>query len=285
MFERTFGQFVRVLVDMDLSQPLKYKVLVERKGYAFFVDFDYENLPPFCTHCNTVGHHLGNCKKIKTGESVESKKQDARQNVNLKTNQVFVQTKDGRSDKNKDKEVIDIEASAEREEANRKKQERILDQEGSSSKTNDVDLLKEQDMVLEQELNEQHQNIMVARVNDDGSSTGSEFVDETQTNLVTDSMDEDESIETPAQLQVALVSSADTNKKNMNFLKESWNNMAENVNEEAGLLAILEKETVSTDDDGFQIQMSKHQKKTQRKKQINRENYATRSRGSNKPFK
>lgn len=215
----------------------------------------------------------------------KAKKQDARQNVNLKTNQVFVQTKDGRSDKNKDKEVIDIEASAEREEANRKKQERILDQEGSSSKTNDVDLLKEQDMVLEQELNEQHQNIMVARVNDDGSSTGSEFVDETQTNLVTDSMDEDESIETPAQLQVALVSSADTNQKNMNFLKESWNNMAENVNEEAGLLAILEKETVSTDDDGFQIQMSKHQKKTQRKKQINRENYATRSRGSNKPFK
>lgn len=173
MFERTFVQFVRVLVDMDLSQPLKYKVLVERKGYAFFVDFDYENLPPFCTHCNTVGHHLGNCKKIKTGESVESKKQDARQNVNLKTNQVFVQTKDGRSDKNKDKEVIDIEASADREEAHRKKQERLLDQEGSSSKTNPANLLKEQDMVLEQELNEQHQNIMVARVNDDGSSTGS----------------------------------------------------------------------------------------------------------------
>lgn len=103
----------------------------------------------------------------------KAKKQDARQNVNLKTNQVFVQTKDGRSDKNKDKEVIDIEASAEREEANRKKQERILDQEGSSSKTNPANLLKEQDMVLEQELNEQHQNIMVARVNDDGSSTGS----------------------------------------------------------------------------------------------------------------
>lgn len=227
----------------------------------------------------------GIVRKSKLVNQWKAKKQDARQNVNLKTNQVFVQTKDGRSDKNKDKEVIDIEASAEREEANRKKQERILDQEGSSSKTNDVDLLKEQDMVLEQELNEQHQNIMVARVNDDGSSTGSEFVDETQTNLVTDSMDEDESIETPAQLQVALVSSADTNKKNMNFLKESWNNMAENVTEEAGLLAILEKETVSTDDDGFQIQMSKHQKKTQRKKQINRENYATRSRGSNKPFK
>jgi hypothetical protein len=27
IFERTFGQYVRVLVDMDLSQPLRYKVL------------------------------------------------------------------------------------------------------------------------------------------------------------------------------------------------------------------------------------------------------------------
>lgn len=115
----------------------------------------------------------GTVRKSKLVNQWKAKKQDARQNVNLKTNQVFVQTKDGRSDKNKDKEVIDIEASAEREEANRKKQERILDQEGSSSKTNPANLLKEQDMVLEQELNEQHQNIMVARVNDDGSSTGS----------------------------------------------------------------------------------------------------------------
>jgi len=287
MFERTFGQFVRVLVDIDLSQPLKYKVLVERKGYTFFVDFDYENLPPFCTHCNMVGHHLGNCKKIKTGESMESKKQEARQNVNLKINQVFVQTKDGRSNKNKYKEVIDNEASAEKEEANRKEQERLLDQEGSSSKTNHADLMKEQDMLLEKELTEQHQNIMVTRINDDGSSTGSEFVDATQNNLVTNSVNEDESIGTPAQqqLQVALVSSADTNQINMKFLKESWANMPENVDEEARLLAILDKEIVSSDSDGFQIQMSKHQKKAQKKKQINRENYATRSRGSHKPFK
>jgi hypothetical protein len=31
MHERTFGQFVRVLVDIDLLQPLRYKLLVERK--------------------------------------------------------------------------------------------------------------------------------------------------------------------------------------------------------------------------------------------------------------
>ena len=35
---------------MDGSKPLKYKVLVERIGYAFFYDFDYENILHYCTH-------------------------------------------------------------------------------------------------------------------------------------------------------------------------------------------------------------------------------------------
>lgn len=35
-FERSFGYFVRVLVDMKLAKMLRYKVLVERQGYAFF---------------------------------------------------------------------------------------------------------------------------------------------------------------------------------------------------------------------------------------------------------
>jgi hypothetical protein len=42
MQDCTFGQFARVLVDMDLSQPLRYKVLVERKGFSFFVKIEYE---------------------------------------------------------------------------------------------------------------------------------------------------------------------------------------------------------------------------------------------------
>jgi hypothetical protein len=36
MHERTFGQFARILVDIDLLQLLRYKLLVERKGFAFF---------------------------------------------------------------------------------------------------------------------------------------------------------------------------------------------------------------------------------------------------------
>jgi hypothetical protein len=35
MIERTFGHFARVLVDMDVTEELRYKVLVERKGFTF----------------------------------------------------------------------------------------------------------------------------------------------------------------------------------------------------------------------------------------------------------
>lgn len=63
--ERTFGHFARVLVDIDLTKELKYEVLVERKGYAFFVEFAYENLPDFCDYCNIVGHSVHNCRKKK----------------------------------------------------------------------------------------------------------------------------------------------------------------------------------------------------------------------------
>lgn len=63
--ERSFGHFVRVLVDLDLSRDLRYRVLVERKGFAFFVDFEYENLPDFCTYCHCTGHYVDICKRLK----------------------------------------------------------------------------------------------------------------------------------------------------------------------------------------------------------------------------
>jgi hypothetical protein len=53
---------------MDLSQTLRYKVLVERKRYTLFVEFEYENLPEFCSNCNFIGHNIENFKKLKSHE-------------------------------------------------------------------------------------------------------------------------------------------------------------------------------------------------------------------------
>jgi len=70
MIDRSFGHYVRVLVDMNLAEKLRYRLLVERKGYAFFVDLDYENFPDFCSHCNITSHHFDNFRRRK-GVNIE----------------------------------------------------------------------------------------------------------------------------------------------------------------------------------------------------------------------
>lgn len=95
MVERTFEQFARVLVDMDLSQNLRYKVLVERKNYAFFVNFEYENLLDFCTHYNKIGHYIEICKFANNSVNnieVENQKKNTKEE-----RKGYVQVKDGRT--------------------------------------------------------------------------------------------------------------------------------------------------------------------------------------------
>jgi hypothetical protein len=43
-------------------QPLRYKLLVGRKGFAFFVDLEYEHIPAFCSECKMIGHSFENVK-------------------------------------------------------------------------------------------------------------------------------------------------------------------------------------------------------------------------------
>jgi hypothetical protein len=82
MHERTFGQFARVLIDIDFLQPLRYKLLVERKGYAFFVDLEYEHIPDFCTECKMIGHSIENCYRWKKEEELKGvKENNTRQKV------------------------------------------------------------------------------------------------------------------------------------------------------------------------------------------------------------
>lgn len=89
--ERTFSHFPRVLVDMDITQQLCYKVLVERKDYAFFVDLEYENLPDFCSHCLKIGHHVDDCRLLTRATDVLVPKKQAGEVIN-----VFKVVNDGR---------------------------------------------------------------------------------------------------------------------------------------------------------------------------------------------
>nr|ABN09786.1 Histone H4; Histone-fold [Medicago truncatula] len=61
---RTFGHYARILIDLDLSQPILNNLLVGREESAFFVKIEYEKQPLFCNNCKHIRHSIQNCKKI-----------------------------------------------------------------------------------------------------------------------------------------------------------------------------------------------------------------------------
>lgn len=293
MIERTFGHFARVLVDIDVSKPLKYKVLVERVGYAFFVDFDYENIPDYCTYCKCIGHHVGICKRMKSVENVQADKSINRFPVSG-SNLAYVQTNDGRKEKGKEKEIINLEDKEEGGNFGKKQIDNTNKTfETGTSKAGPEVLFREQDKQLEEEINTEIVKAAAERLEEtgnDNSSTGSKFVDATQ--IEDDSAEENNNrSKTPPVSsggRGSSGSSKNTEQRNMEFLKESWVNIAENADAKANILDGLEEkdDSVYGEDVGFQVHISKSQKKSHKKKQIGKGSYATRSNVVNpKPFR
>ncbi|PON33062.1 Zinc knuckle CX2CX4HX4C, partial [Trema orientale] len=57
-----FGHFARILIDIDLSQPLSDSIMVEVGTDCLFIPLEYERLPDFCTACKTIGHVASACR-------------------------------------------------------------------------------------------------------------------------------------------------------------------------------------------------------------------------------
>ncbi|XP_019418439.1 PREDICTED: uncharacterized protein LOC109329226 [Lupinus angustifolius] len=68
--KRSFGHYALVLVEVNIREDLHEQILVEREGFAFFVGIEYENVPPYCTSCNSIGHVQSNCRRL-TKKKVE----------------------------------------------------------------------------------------------------------------------------------------------------------------------------------------------------------------------
>jgi hypothetical protein len=316
MHERTFGQFARVLVDIDLLQPLRYKLLVERKGYAFFVDLEYEHIPDFCTECKMIGHNIGNCYRWKKEEELKGiKENNTRQKVPEKK-KVYVPVNDGRMQtsnptaSNVEKEIINVEDTSTKSPHHdsvgihpnnvngsmHREQEEAQSHQRNEVNTGPIlepvspkSLSNFQDKQLENELNEDSedwctesqdsvvkdsQEIADISINEAGTEENNgkaAIVDNTPTPTIPIA-GETSRQDAPTPTRVA---------KDMAFLKESWANMVEAEDEADHNIA-----DTNLHDDGFQIHMSKNQKKAQKKvKQSSRDSYATRSRVPPKPFK
>jgi len=191
--ERSFGHFARVLIDLDRSQELRYRVLVERKGFAFFVDFEYENLPEYCTHCNCTGHSVDKCKRL---NEIKGKKPVVQQ---VKLRPVYVP-------KAKVPESIPVISSSK----TRSKDDLELENEINEaiSKEADAHNLAEQGRTVNTEVVAEEEDIL--------SSDGSEFVEATQQNFESDSS----SKASDSQMVPAV-------HRDIDFLKKSWANLAE----------------------------------------------------------
>jgi hypothetical protein len=292
MLERTFGHYARVLVDVDLAQDLVYKILVERKGFAFFVDVEYENLPPYCDHCNFIGHKFENCKRRK--EPAFKKSEPPKHYVPVQPTE-------------KVDDVIPVEVSSSKHysqvnhDQDRLEADRILEKEinnvsdslhspvGESLANTPVMEPVEQPVIVVENTPEKSPGI--------SSSTQSEFVDNSQVpSLTIVEKQKTADVEQP----VLLV------QQDIQFLKESWANLAD-IEDQAMLQVpplLLDKppdipaldvnkqadnlSPSNTENDGFQLVTTrkKFDKAKASKPPIHKASHITRSKvGSPKPSK
>jgi hypothetical protein len=275
---------------------------VERKGFAFFVDLDYENLPDFCTHCNIVGHYVGICKNLQNHENV-IKNTETKQKAKNKVEKKYVQTV-ASLEQNKVTEVVDVEVSVLPVEGCKSHPVIVADGIGESSKAtpNNLQEARVDDLVQQNKFNILA-DVEVENVNDvnsdksiggedmntenvpedtfeeveeniDNSSSTDDFVDATQFQKDDTIAVDQHEVSTPVRVQ-----------NDMRFLKESWATMVD-LEEQEAAIAGTSLVDAQKKDDGFQIQMSKHQKKAQKRTTISsKDSYATRSKVSSKPFK
>jgi hypothetical protein len=303
MFDRTFGHFARVLVDMDISQAPLYQVLVERKGYAFFVDLEYENLPEFCTHCNIIGHYVEICKKLQgkvNQEENQAKEDKARKNQKGQSSKQYVKTRDGRihNDKSTPETTSQHDLALQSTPAHLPtttepvvpvdKSVAILNQQNMFSALADTaaneDVSSEvpilEPIIVDVERNENtvaNMSILVANVDvtepvtvseDDESPHESDFVEDTPP-LVDKGNPEDLS------LQIVSQGSQQRIQHDMHFLRESWANMADDEELERNFLEDLE---VGPDPSKFTLVTSKASKRAAAaKNSSSKSTYGTRS--------
>lgn len=267
--QRTFGHFARVLVDLDMSKELKYEVLVERTGYAFFVELAYEKIPEFCDHCKMVGHNVAECRKVKKPvvdnknkeKDVEKKSSD--DNVDggknlrkMSHNDQWVQ---------RDAHVVDLEETSNRFAAlnndvdnSPQHRENISNSPiNNTAPTGNIDIRGSDDEAIPEE------SVDVSE--EEGSSQASEFVDDTQ--------------RMEYESNAASQATPERIHQDMQFLNHAWANLAD-VDEEqiriqqqafndattADLEADIDKQIqqkvqANTVDSGFKLVIRKSPKK------------------------
>ena len=64
-----------------MSSKLFESVIVEREGYAFSVEVQYEKHPPFCSHCKFLGHTAQQCRKLVASNVKDKRNFENKKNI------------------------------------------------------------------------------------------------------------------------------------------------------------------------------------------------------------
>jgi len=257
MFERTFGLFARVLIDIDLEKERLYRTLVERKGFAMFVDLDYEQIPDYCTSCRIIGHQLSNCRKQEKNDNLNT--EQAKNNKKGKGKSMVDDFDKNHEVVNLEIEVVDLDIEAPEQvplivtnnpDASKRVQKDATENPSTDDNRahltnvenrNDYDLTKDAPEqvpliatsnpgaskgveknateIPAEVVNRAHLTIQYNEDTNDSSSQDSEFVDATQQNM--------EEVGSPSPSQDQKEPTPVRIQNDMVFLNESWANLAE----------------------------------------------------------
>ena len=58
------GRHMKILAEVDISQPLARGTTIKFNGNPIWVEFRYEKCPDFCYKCGIIGHGDKNCKAM-----------------------------------------------------------------------------------------------------------------------------------------------------------------------------------------------------------------------------
>ncbi|XP_045821982.1 uncharacterized protein LOC123914862 [Trifolium pratense] len=256
LLERTFGQFARVLIDTDLTQTLRDKVLVERKGFAFLVNIEYENLPNFCTNCKVIGHYVANCKKlIPIDDGKFDKDIRDRRTTNKEPKKVFVPTKEGRQGQDKslnpkphDQQRDDSSNSGkDKEVANMNDQFNIIGNSNQSPQSDKSQCSTSQGSKTDKETTISHNRFEVLTTQNiddiDVEATEETPVIDIESTKDTEGV-EDTQVEVVLNKDETLRLETNVANKTTEFLNQSWANMVDAEEEELKTQEIAEHENL-----------------------------------------
>ncbi|XP_065881792.1 uncharacterized protein [Euphorbia lathyris] len=80
--EGEMGHYARILIDVELSKEIQYKLRVDTDTSMHWISLEYERLPDLCSICHSIGHSAGACRRnIRREEHVELKQKNGKQKM------------------------------------------------------------------------------------------------------------------------------------------------------------------------------------------------------------